>query len=180
MLGTVKYPRDLTINTSPQLDLSLQDSICQESLLLYSPTTSSRLPKVVSSGTNSVISQGPGSTAATTTLRKDRISMSFPASGAGTSFAGAWTPDRDSVISGFTTDAGSIYASLQRPTNLLYPVSSQQQQQQHYIQTNNLHHQQQQQQQQLIQSPHYSSPVLPQGHPRTKNSLGSSRRANKQ
>ena len=106
--------------------------------------------------------------------------MSFPTQGVVTSYAGAWTPDRErdrerdreSVISGFT-DA-SIYASLQRPTNLLqhpqqFPYSPVQQHQQVLLQSP-----------QQIQSPHYSSPVLPLplGHPRTKNSLASLRGVN--
>ncbi|KAK3861283.1 hypothetical protein Pcinc_032715 [Petrolisthes cinctipes] len=70
----------------------------------------------VSSGGRAVpICQHPQQTT-TPLLRRDRVSMSFPNTGAGTSYgpsAGAWTPDQDSVVSGYT-DGGSVYASLQR------------------------------------------------------------------
>ncbi|KAG7175644.1 Vang-like protein 1-like [Homarus americanus] len=64
---------------------------------------------------------------ATPLLRRDRVSMSFSvAPGSSYAAAGAWTPDQDSVVSGFT-DA-SIYASLQRHPHGVQQYQQQQQQ----------------------------------------------------
>ena len=74
--------------------------------------------------------------------RHDRVSsMSYSTSGHAPSYVGAWTPEQESVVSGYT-DA-SIYASLQR------------QPQQH-------HHHRQQQQQQHQQREQIYQPATPQ------------------
>lgn len=90
---------------------------------------------------------GAATSRAVAGLRNDRVSsMSYPIPGGrAPSYVGAWTPDQESVVSGFT-DA-SIYASLQRQPNHHRHRQQQQlqQQQQQQYQAGN-HHQQQQQQ----------------------------------